>query len=85
MKITIKLLQEHQEALKEKFDENEGIAYTNVSMTPFSVARHYGGCKVEGKHFVYNSEDDSLIREDVAIWLSKQIGKKQRKRKVKAE
>jgi hypothetical protein len=40
-------------------------------MTQLSIARHYGGAKVQGKHFVYNPADDSLIREDVVKWIAK--------------
>lgn len=67
---TIEQLKEHQAELKEKFGQSTCIAYANVSMTQLSIARHYGGCKVQGHHFVYNWMDDSLIREDVVKWLA---------------
>lgn len=73
MNITLKILEDNQDALKAKFGANEGIAYANVSMTQLSIARHYGGCTVQGKHFIYNPTDDSLIRGDVITWLSKKI------------
>ena len=76
MSCTIEDLREYQTELQFKFG-NESVAYTNVSMTQLSIARHYGGCKVQGKHFVYNPMDDSLIREDVVKWIAKQ--KKSRK------
>jgi len=71
MNITLNTLEQNKDILKEKFPENESIAYANVSNTQLSVARHFGGCKIEGKEFVYNPTDDSLIRKDVIKWLSK--------------
>jgi hypothetical protein len=80
MNINLNTLADNQYILKEKFPENESIAYANVSNTQLSVARHFGGCKVQGKHFVYNPTDDSLIREDVISFLSKQLKNKQKKK-----
>ena len=37
----------------------------NVSATQFSIARHYGGCNVNGVDYHYNQASDTLIREDV--------------------
>lgn len=37
----------------------------NVSATQFSIARHYGGCKVNGVYYRYDPRDDTLTREDV--------------------
>lgn len=37
----------------------------NVSATQFSIARHYGGCKINGAYYVYDPRSDTLIREDV--------------------
>ena len=71
MNITLNTLEQNKDILKEKFPENESIAYANVSNTQLSVARHFGRCKIEGKEFVYNPTDDSLIRKDVIKWLSK--------------
>jgi len=68
---TIEDLREFQDELKKKFGEDASVAYANVSMTHLSVARHYGGATVQGKHFVYNPADDSLIREDVVKWIAK--------------
>jgi hypothetical protein len=68
---TIEDLREFQDELKAKFGANASVAYANVSMTQLSIARHYGGAKVQGKHFVYNPADDSLIREDVVKWIAK--------------
>jgi hypothetical protein len=76
MNITLNTLEQNKSILKEKFLEDEIIAYSNVSNTQLSVARHFGGCNVQGKHFVYNPTDDSLIRQDVIKWISKQLKKK---------
>ena len=70
--MTIEKFIEHREAIAAKFGENTQLAYANVSHTQLSIARHYGGCKVQGHFFVYNPTDDSLIREDVIKWLAKQ-------------
>lgn len=68
---TIEDLKQYQYELKAKFGADANVAYANVSMTQLSVARYYGGAKVNGKHFVYNPLDDSLIREDVVKWIAK--------------
>ena len=68
---TIEDLREFQQELKAKFGADASVAYANVSMTLLSIARHYGGATVQGKHFVYNPDDDSLIREDVVKWIAK--------------
>lgn len=73
MNITIETLKEHQEALKEKFGASAAIAYPQVSMTQLSVARHFGGATVQGKHYTYNPTDDSLIRDDVLKWVRKRV------------
>lgn len=72
MNVTIDDLKEFQDGLEEKFGAHANIAYANVSMTQLSIARHYGGVKVQGKYFVYNPNDDSLIREDIVKWVAKQ-------------
>ncbi len=69
--VTLDMLKEHQEELKAVFGGNTSIAFDNVSQTQLSIARHYGGCNVQGHHFVYNAKDDSLIREDVVKWFAK--------------
>jgi hypothetical protein len=73
MNINLNTLEQNKDILKEKFGINERIGYSNVSSTQLSVARHFGGCKIEGKEFVYNPTDDSLIRTDVIKWLSKKL------------
>jgi len=34
----------------------------NVSQTQLSIARHYGGIKVNGHMYIYNPKDDTLIK-----------------------
>jgi hypothetical protein len=51
---------------------------TNVSMTQMSIARYFGGIKVNGYDYVYNPMTDELIRLDVLKWKNKQ--KKQKKK-----
>lgn len=41
------------------------IGYMDVSRTQLSIARHYGGCTVQGRHYVYFPESDELWRDDV--------------------
>ena len=71
--ITIDLLAKYQDELKKAFGEHESIAYRQVSFTQLSIARHFGCAKVNGKMFVYNGVDDSLIREDVVKWMAKRL------------
>ena len=80
---SIKDLREFADELKQKFGADANIAYAGVSMTQFSIARHYGGCKVDGKHFVYNPLDDSLIREDVVKWIAKRKKADSQKERMK--
>lgn len=42
-----------------------------VSSTQLSVARHYGGCKFQGREYKYIPPTDELIRDDVIKWLLK--------------
>lgn len=39
--------------------------YTYVSHGQLSVARHYGGYKVNGSSYTYNPTTDELIRDDI--------------------
>lgn len=71
LKVNIEDLRKYEAELKAKFGANTNVAFANVSMTQLSIARHYGGANVQGKFFVYNWEDDSLIREDVVAWIAK--------------
>ena len=64
-------IKKYQTELIEKFGSSSNVAYANVSSTQFSIARNYGGVKINGRHYVYNWKDDSLIREDVVKWIAK--------------
>ena len=49
------------------------IVYLNVTNTPYiSIARHYGGAKINGFEYVYYELKDALIRKD---WTKKLRGK----------
>ena len=37
----------------------------NVSQSPLSVARFYGGCTLNGADYHYDAESDTLTRMDV--------------------
>jgi hypothetical protein len=76
---TIEDLKTYQDELIAKFGSDTRIAVANVSISMFSVARHFGGCRIDGKYFVYNWMDDSIIREDVIKWITKR--KKQEAKK----
>lgn len=47
------------------------FAICGVIHTQLSIARHYGGCKFMGRHYVYIPETDELLRDDVVKWLAK--------------
>jgi hypothetical protein len=79
---TLADLEEHRQSIKAKFGDDIVMAYANISMTQLSIARHFGGATVQGKMFLYNPADDSLIREDVAKWIVSQK-KKQAKAALK--
>jgi hypothetical protein len=38
----------------------------DVSRSPFSIARHYGGARYMGHAYVYDAGRDVLVRVDVA-------------------
>jgi hypothetical protein len=64
-------LRKYQAELKAKFGSDTNVAYANISQTQLSVARHYGIANIQGKRYIYNPADDSLIREDVVKWVAK--------------
>ena len=68
---TIDDLRKYQAELQAKFGFDTNAAYANISLGQLSVARHYGSANIQGKHFIYNPADDSLIREDVVKWVAK--------------
>jgi hypothetical protein len=69
--VTLEDLRNYQAELQTKFGSDTNVAYANISHGQLSVARHYGGCQVQGKNYIYNQVDDSLIREDVVKWVAK--------------
>jgi hypothetical protein len=68
---TIEDLRKYQTELKAKFGSDTYVAYANISYSQMSIARHYGSANIQGKHYIYNPDDDSLIREDVVKWVAK--------------
>lgn len=51
----------------------KAIVILNASAQPYiSIARQYGGCKIEGIEYVYHPAKDALIRKD---WVKKTRGK----------
>lgn len=49
------------------------ILILEVSKTPYlSIARHYGGAKINGVEYVYQPAKDALIRKD---WVKKTRGR----------
>jgi hypothetical protein len=73
--MTIKTLRDNEAALRAKFNRDETIAFPNASMSQFSIARYYGGINFNGHEFIYNQEDDSLIRADVLKWMKSHLKK----------
>jgi hypothetical protein len=47
------------------------LIYREVMNTQLSVARFFGGVKLNGHHFTYFPAGDELIRDDVLKWLTK--------------
>lgn len=39
--------------------------YYNVSSSQLSIARHYGGLKVNGVEYQYDEASDTLVRKDI--------------------
>ena len=53
---------------------NKPILISNVCAQPYiSIARHYGGIKINGVEYIYQPVHDALIRKD---WVKKTKGKK---------
>ncbi len=55
----------------------------NVSQTQLSIARHFGGIKVNGTEYHYDADSDTLIRLD--IWKTRLKDAKQRSKLVESE
>lgn len=39
----------------------------HASQSQFSVARFYGGCTFNGAEYVYDAENDKLVRKDIHL------------------
>lgn len=52
-------------------DRNPPPIIARASESFFSVARHYGGCTIEGKLYTYFPATDELIRDDVLRAVTK--------------
>lgn len=44
---------------------------SGVTASQLSIARHYGGCRAFGRHYIYVPTTDELIRDDVVKLLAK--------------
>jgi hypothetical protein len=51
------------ETLKAVCKPVERVLINEVAKTHLSVARHYGGCTVQGERFTYLAEFDLLVKE----------------------
>lgn len=69
--MTIELFEKHRIAIEEKFGKGTRVAFSFVSQTHLSIARYYGGCKIDGKTYTYFPEDDLLVRDDVLKFVKK--------------
>jgi hypothetical protein len=54
-----------------KLDRATPYLIQGVSNTQLSIARHYGGCKFQGRSYSYIQPTDELVRDDVVKWLAK--------------
>jgi hypothetical protein len=72
----INLLQESQLSKETPF------LIQNVSHGMFSIARHYGGAKVQGQSYTYIPNSDELVRDDVLKFLKKSKKKPTSKNKA---
>lgn len=55
--------------------EDESVIYPLMG-SPFSVARFYGGCQINGRRFVV--VEDVLVREDVVKEVKKLMAKERK-------
>lgn len=84
MKTTLNEIRQYEPQIREKFKlkRSDIIAYENVSRTQLSVARYFGMARVNNHLFVYNPDDDSLIRDDVLAFVNK-LKRQEQKPKAK--
>lgn len=60
-----------EQAFALTFDAKAPAVICGVSQGMFSIARHYGGIKLNGQSYTYFAEHDELIRDDVLKAVSK--------------
>lgn len=53
--------------------QNATILFFGISRTQLSIARYYGGIKVNGTEYAYIPEHDALIRHDYLKALKKHL------------
>jgi hypothetical protein len=41
------------------------MVYTYISNSQLSIARHYGGCNIQGEKFIYIPKEDALIHHSL--------------------
>lgn len=71
MKTTLNEIRQYEPQIRERFKRSDTIAFENVSRTQLSVAGYFGMAQVNNHTFIYNPDDDSLIREDVLAFVNK--------------
>lgn len=49
-------------------DRKTPFGMNGVSRGILSIARHYGGCTFQDRHYIYFAQTDELIRDDVLKW-----------------
>jgi len=54
-----------------KLDRATPFVICGVSRSQLSIARFYGGCKFQGRNYIYIQTTDELLRDDVVKWLAK--------------
>ena len=81
----------HSDELAEKLKTDAPFAIDNVTMTQFSIARHYGGISFKGYQYNYLDTEDILIRQDVekvlrdkSKRLKKELDRREREKWEKA-
>ncbi len=52
-------------------DKASPFVIGGLSHSQLSIARHFGGCVFEGRHYIYISATDELVRGDVVKGLAK--------------
>jgi hypothetical protein len=52
------------------------IIFEGISLSQLSIARHYGGMKINGVEYVYIPDKDALLRKD---WVKKYTTSRRRR------